>query len=395
MNAEELKKEFGIEFPTEINGYKRPDEPLDSDNDWYIKIPQLIAKDKVLYTGMNLILSTLLSNEKLLKQWHDTLQDVVNAQDWRIVTDSLKGYMTPELKKKLDGIATGANNYVHPSSHPASMITQDATHRLVTDTEKSTWNGKASTAVVSTTTNGLAPKRDGEANHFLAGDGAWKTVASATKATQDKNGKDITGYLYKTENITLHSDTKPIVVGNILTILNAFCSKFKTIQGTPSYAENPPTNIKSLNDNKAPKASPALTGTPTAPTPATTDDSTKLATTAFVRNLINQLKNNGTLSSIVGSSVSHQGWIKFNNGLTIQWGTVSGSPITYPIVFANNVFLVGCFGSSNNGGVYGYSVTTTSWNTAQATFTGVHNDSRGHSDNFDVGGRVFYIAIGN
>lgn len=38
------------------------------------------------------------------------------------------------------------------------MITQDATHRFVTDTEKTTWNGKASTAVVSTTANGLSSK---------------------------------------------------------------------------------------------------------------------------------------------------------------------------------------------------------------------------------------------
>ncbi len=35
---------------------------------------------------------------------------------------------------------------------------------------------------------------------------------------------------------------------------------------------------------KAPLASPALTGTPTAPTPATADNSTKIATTAFVKN---------------------------------------------------------------------------------------------------------------
>ena len=29
-----------------------------------------------------------------------------------------------------------ANKYVHPESHPASMITQDTDHRFVTDTEK-------------------------------------------------------------------------------------------------------------------------------------------------------------------------------------------------------------------------------------------------------------------
>ena len=33
--------------------------------------------------------------------------------------------------------------YVHPSSHAATMITEDTTHRFVTDTEKSTWNAKS------------------------------------------------------------------------------------------------------------------------------------------------------------------------------------------------------------------------------------------------------------
>ena len=177
MNSEELKKEFGLLMPSEINGFKRPDESIPNSNDFFLEIPQLISKDPVLYSTMNLIFSVILSNDKLLKQWIDTLQNVVNAQDWRVVTDSLKGYMTPELKKKLDGIANGANNYVHPSSHPASMIAQDATHRFVSDTEKNTWNAKASTAVVSTTANGLMPKRNGNASYIFTGDGVWKSLA--------------------------------------------------------------------------------------------------------------------------------------------------------------------------------------------------------------------------
>ena len=112
-----------------------------------------------------------------LKQWHDTLQNVVNAQDWRVVTDTLKGYMTPELKKKLDGIAAGANNYIHPSTHPASMITQDTTHRFVTDTEKTTWNGKASTAVVSTTGKWTNAQKEMVVQHLFLGDGVWKSLA--------------------------------------------------------------------------------------------------------------------------------------------------------------------------------------------------------------------------
>ncbi|NMB44467.1 MAG: hypothetical protein GX995_10100, partial [Clostridiales bacterium] len=50
-----------------------------------------------------------------------------------------ENYTTAE-KNKLAGIEAGANKYTHPSNHPASMITESATKRFVTDTEKNTWN---------------------------------------------------------------------------------------------------------------------------------------------------------------------------------------------------------------------------------------------------------------
>ncbi|WP_297131641.1 hypothetical protein [Terrisporobacter sp.] len=50
---------------------------------------------------------------------------------------------TTEKDTKLNGIAENANNYVHPAKHNADVITQDANHRFVTDTEKQTWNNKA------------------------------------------------------------------------------------------------------------------------------------------------------------------------------------------------------------------------------------------------------------
>ena len=535
MNAEELKTEFGLEFPTEIDGYKRPAEPLESGHDWYIEIPQLIAKDKVLYTGMNLILSALLSNEKLLKQWHDTLQNVVSAQDWRAVTDNLKGYMTPELKKKLDGIATGANNYVHPSNHPATMITQDATHRFVTDTEKNTWNGKASTAVVSTSANGLAPKRDGNASHFLAGDGTWKVVpsassaATATKATQDSRGQQIDTTYVKgvtgsnatltvtkgngtTSTVTVNNvanatkatqdsagqqinttyvkgvtgsnatltvtkgngSTSSVTVNNVANATNANIVTEKAITGNTLASALPvgmtwskvynngfpcaygnclsirgagaiqivtewsggdatPANmyyrnardssidkwsawrtlahtggtisnattasklgtgtvgsgVKPIylnagspvasgstvgNANRpiymnggtlsqcsidlstlAPKASPALTGSPTAPTQGTSDNSTKIATTAFVRNLINQFKTDGTLGGIVGGSLTQNGWVKFSNGLILQWGNNNGQGsfsrkvYSFPVAYSSAVYMMSANPKGNVG----------------------------------------------
>jgi hypothetical protein len=47
--------------------------------------------------------------------------------------------MSAADKTKMDGVATGANNYVHPASHPASIITQDTNNRFVTDAEKALW----------------------------------------------------------------------------------------------------------------------------------------------------------------------------------------------------------------------------------------------------------------
>lgn len=83
-----------------------------------------------------------------------------NNTTYNVATTSANGLMSASDKTKLDGIATGANNYSHPSSHPASIITQDSNNRFVSDTEKATWNGKASSALASTTVNGLMSKED-------------------------------------------------------------------------------------------------------------------------------------------------------------------------------------------------------------------------------------------
>lgn len=66
---------------------------------------------------------------------------------------------TTELKNKLDGIEAQANKYEHPANHTASIITQDTTHRFVTDTEKSTWNNKANAEDIPDISN-LATKTE-------------------------------------------------------------------------------------------------------------------------------------------------------------------------------------------------------------------------------------------
>lgn len=51
-------------------------------------------------------------------------------------------HTTADEKTKLAGIEANANKYVHPDSHPATMITEDSTHRFVTDAEKNIWSEK-------------------------------------------------------------------------------------------------------------------------------------------------------------------------------------------------------------------------------------------------------------
>ena len=85
----------------------------------------------------NQLLENTLENKKEIEALKTSKVDKVVGKGL-----STNDYTTSD-KTKLDGIATGANNYIHPSTHPASIITQDSSNRFVTDAEKSTWNGKA------------------------------------------------------------------------------------------------------------------------------------------------------------------------------------------------------------------------------------------------------------
>lgn len=65
-------------------------------------------------------------------QYNGTSWIVVSGNNIPNATTTSDGKMSKEDKTKLDGIAAGANNYVLPSTLPASMITQDDDHYFVT-----------------------------------------------------------------------------------------------------------------------------------------------------------------------------------------------------------------------------------------------------------------------
>ncbi len=141
----------------------------------------------------------------------------------------------------------------------------------------------------------------------------------------------------------------------------------------------------------APLVSPALTGSPTAPTPAVGDSSTNLATTAFAAAM---------LSGTIGAS----GSVSFQVGgltLVLKWGTTplgSGSnvvqgAINFPVAFPNSCFVVvgNADGPANN-----------NWHPIVMLFAGptangcnYTADTSNLNQAISAGSNVRWIAIGN
>lgn len=137
----------------------------------------------------------------------DTEKAAWNAKaSTAVVTTTVDGLMDSADKVKLNGIATSANNYVHPANHPASIITQDASNRFTTDTEKAAWNAKASTAVATTTVDGLMAAADKTKMDGIS-TGANKTVNHASNGSISVDGVEQVVYSHPTGSGNNHIPT--------------------------------------------------------------------------------------------------------------------------------------------------------------------------------------------
>lgn len=132
--------------PDDISSIKEKnaeqDESIDSLHE------DMISEDANLQSQINNLDSNKLGTETFnnYTDWVTTQVNSINSSIAEKV-DKVEGkglstndYSTSE-KEKLKGIEVGANAYTHPSTHPSTMITQDSTHRFVTDAEKTEWNG--------------------------------------------------------------------------------------------------------------------------------------------------------------------------------------------------------------------------------------------------------------
>lgn len=121
----------------------------------------------------------------------DLARAEINAAADSAVTTSVDGLMVAADKTKLDGVATNANNYTHPTNHPPSVIAQDAGNRFVTDAEKLAWSAPPTAAEIVAPIHAATTKAPlADADEFGVSDsaGSWALVKT-TWATIKANMK--------------------------------------------------------------------------------------------------------------------------------------------------------------------------------------------------------------
>lgn len=103
----------------------------------------VIKKRNAQNNGWDSILPITTADNVLLNEYGDTVASELPKKVDKVEGKGLstEDYTTAE-KNKLAEIEVGANNYAHPSTHPASMITESASKRFVSDAEKAIWNAK-------------------------------------------------------------------------------------------------------------------------------------------------------------------------------------------------------------------------------------------------------------
>jgi hypothetical protein len=216
------------------------------------------------------------------------------------VTTSINGLMAAADKSKLDGVATNANNYVHPATHDASMIVESTTKRFVSDTEKSTWNDKYTKAEVTNLISTVETNSDWKESVNTFDDIATTYPNPQDGWTVNVKDNDYT-YRYTGSSWVVTSINSIPLATSLLDGKMSAADKTK-LDGVATNANNyvhPATHAPSIITQdasnrfvtdtekttwnaKANTASPAFTGTPTAPTAAVNTNTTQVATTAFV-----------------------------------------------------------------------------------------------------------------
>jgi hypothetical protein len=106
---------------------------------------------------------------------------------------------------------------------------------------------------------------------------------------------------------------------------------------THAHAQSDVTGLTAALDAKAPLASPALSGTPTAPTATAGTNSTQIATTAFVTTAVSAVGGGGGSSPTFARAMVTSGDITAT--ADASWTPVSGLTLALPAVAGDSVTL--------------------------------------------------------
>lgn len=299
----------------------------------------------------------------------------------------------PTFRTRFDAFIAWIVTFV---SQLTTVISQINSTASTINSKESSATSAASTA---TTKAGIATTKASEAstsataayNAQLAAEAVFDNFddkylgAKATAPTVDNDGNHlVTGALFfkTTSPKGIYVYDAELSIWSSPTYVPTSHGSLSGRSDTDSHPMSAITGLIEALLAKAPLLSPALTGTPTAPTQAGTDNSTKIATTAFVKALLaaasdtaqglieiatNAEVQAGTdttravtpagLMSAFAQSKSQSGYIKLPGGVIIQWGktgSVSASAtvtVTFPLAFTITTPVVTCnsdYSSTNN-----------------------------------------------
>lgn len=173
---------------------------------------------------------------------------------------------------QLATVFTCATQATNAASEASARAAEAAAHREATNTAKN----------AAVTAQGKAETAQGKAEEAQDGAETARDEAVAAKNTTVENKEAVDAALVEGSKIKAAVLQAAEDAG---TFASNAAGSAEAAETAKSDAQASAKEAAEVVDSKAPLESPAFTGTPTAPTPAAGDDSTRIATTEFVENV--------------------------------------------------------------------------------------------------------------
>ncbi|MDD2977909.1 hypothetical protein [Aquabacterium sp.] len=232
-------------------------------------------------------------------------------------TGAVAGFMSAADKSKLDGIAAGAQvnavTSVAGRTGAVTLVVADVSGAAPLASPAMSGAPTAPTAATGTNTTQVATTQF--VNAEIAADAAPIAHVGATGTAHGTATAAVSGFMSAADKSKLDGIAAGAQVNAVISVAG------RTGAVTLAVADV---------SGAAPLASPALTGTPTAPNAATGNRSQALATMQ-------------KFADEFAASISTNGWQKLPSGLIIQWGYIASRPSTasmhsFPISFPSECF---------------------------------------------------------